>query len=85
MIDDIQKRETILDEVYSGIKTEISQMPDASKHPEEAVYEHKENLQSRKVMIKEIEQCINNGEMAIDETAAAKVVEQEAEVNEMVG
>lgn len=31
MIDNIQKRESVLDEVYSRVKTEISKMPEASK------------------------------------------------------
>ena len=31
MIDNIEKRETILDEVYSRIKTEIGKMPEAKK------------------------------------------------------
>jgi hypothetical protein len=39
--------------------------------------EHKQNLQVRKDMIEEIEECIKSGEMAIDENAAAKVDEQD--------
>lgn len=39
--------------------------------------EHKQNLQVRKDMIKEIEECIKGGEMAIDENAAAKANEQD--------
>jgi chromosome segregation ATPase len=82
MIDNIEKRETVLDEVYSRVKTEISKMPEAKKQPEEAIEEHTQNLQVRQAMILEIESCIKSGEMALDVNAMAKASEHEA-LNEM--
>ena len=60
-------------------------MPEASKEPEEAIREHKQNFQSRKDLIKEIESCIKSGEISIDEKALIKVDEkiEEEEVEEM--
>ena len=78
MIDNIEKRETILDEVYSRIKTEIGKMPEAKKQPEEAIEEHSKNLKVRKALILEIEACIKSGEMSLDVNAQAKAREQEA-------